>query len=102
MLVVTVGYKWGLALDFNYYAGAHTTLVHSNFGALGMRRFEVRKILATADGSTPPYQLIASLYFDDAKTFEAAVADQRGQAVLADIANFYPETPDVLVGEIWE
>ena len=102
MLVVTVGYKWGRALDFDYYAGVHAPLVHNNFGALGMRRFELRKILASADGSAPPYQLIVSLYFDDAKAFETALDDPRGRAVLDDIPNFYSESPDVLVGEVWE
>jgi uncharacterized protein (TIGR02118 family) len=102
MLVVTVGYKSGRPLDFSYYAGTHIQLVKTNFGALGMRSSEVRKVLASADGSTPPYQLITSLYWDDAATFEAASSDARFKEVLADIKNFYPEDPDILIGEVWE
>lgn len=101
MIAVTVCYKSGRKLDFAYYAGTHVPLVTENLKPLGMQSAEVRNVLAGGNG-TPPYQLIASLYFPDAKTFERATEDARWKAVVDDISNFYPEMPDVLVTEIWK
>lgn len=101
MIAITVCYKSGLPLDFQYYAGTHVPLVTQNLGPLGMRSAEIRKVLASGSGTTPPYQLIASLYFPDAQTFERATDDERWKAVVDDVKNFYPDMPDVLVTEIW-
>lgn len=100
MIAITVCYKSGRKLDFGYYTGTHVPLVMENLKPLGMQRAEVRNVLASGNGATPPYQLIASLYFPDAKTFEDATSDPRWKAVVDDIANFYPEAPDVLVTEV--
>lgn len=102
MIAITVCYKSGLRLDFDYYTGTHVPLVMNNLKPLGMQSAEVRKVLASGSGATPPYQLIASLYFPDAETFERTTNDERWKAVVADISNFYPDMPDVLVTEIWK
>ncbi len=102
MIAITVCYKSGLPLNFQYYEGTHVPLVTENLTPLGMTSTEVRKVLASGSASTPPYQLITSLYFPDAPTFERATSDERWKAVVADIANFYPDTPDLLVTEIWK
>lgn len=102
MIAITVCYKSGLRLDFEYYTGTHVPLVMNNLKPLGMQSAEVRKVLASGSSGTPPYQLIASLYFPDAQTFERAANDARWKAVVDDIANFYPEMPDVLITEIWK
>lgn len=102
MIAITVCYKSGRHLDFEYYAGTHMPLVMNNLTPLGMKSAEVRKVLASGDGTTPPYQLIASLYFPEAETFARTQADQRWKDVVADITNFYPEAPDVLVTELWK
>lgn len=101
MIAITVCYKSGVPLDFQYYAGTHVPLVTENLTPLGMKSAEIRKVLASGSGTTPPYQLIASLYFPDAQTFERATNDERWKAVVADIANFYSAAPDLLVTEIW-
>ncbi len=51
-------------------------------------------------GTPAPYQAITSLYFGDAAALEGAVKSAEGQAVVADIANFYDGMPDVMIGEI--
>lgn len=102
MVAITVCYKSDRPLDFAYYEGTHVPLVMENLTPLGMRSAEVRKVLASGSSATPPYQLIASLYFADAQTFERASDDGRWKSVVADIANFYPDTPDVMVTEVWQ
>jgi uncharacterized protein (TIGR02118 family) len=102
MIAITVCYKSERPLDFQYYAGTHVPLIAENLTPLGMRRAEVRKVLASGTSTVPPYQLILSLYFADAGTFERASNDDRWKAVLDDIPNFYPDQPDVLVTEVWE
>ena len=57
-------------------------------------------ILGTPTGTPAPYQAITSLYFGDAAALEGAVKSAEGQAVVADIANFYDGMPDVMIGEI--
>lgn len=101
MIAITVCYKSDRPLDFQYYSGTHVPLVTENLTPLGMQSAEVRKVLASGSSATPPYQLITSLYFPDAQTFERATDDERWKAVVADIANFYPDDPDVMVTEIW-
>jgi uncharacterized protein (TIGR02118 family) len=101
MVAITVCYKSDRALDFAYYEGTHVPLVMDNLTPIGMRSAEIRKVLASGSSATPPYQLITSLYFEDAQTFERVSGDERWKAVVADIANFYPDTPDVMVTEVW-
>jgi uncharacterized protein (TIGR02118 family) len=100
MIAVTVCYKSGRRLDFGYYSGSHMPLVMQNLKPLGMQSSEVRNVLASGNGATPPYQLITTLYYPDAKAFEKTTEDPRWKAVVDDIANFYPEMPDVLVTEV--
>lgn len=100
MIAVTVCYKSDRKLDFAYYTGTHVPLVMNNLKPLGLHSAEVRNVLASGSGGTPPYQLIASLYFPDAQTFEKTTEDPRWKAVVDDIGNFYPEMPDVLVTEV--
>lgn len=100
MIAITVCYKSGRKLDFAYYEGTHVPLVLNNLTPLGLKSAEVRKVLASGDGTTPPYQLMTSLYFTDVETFEHTQTDRRWKDVVADIGNFYPEAPDVLVTEI--
>jgi uncharacterized protein (TIGR02118 family) len=100
MVAITVCYKSDRPLNFEYYSGTHVPLLMQNLTPLGMERAEVRKVLASGSSATPPYQLIASLYFADAQTFERVAADERWKAVVADIAGFYPDAPDVMVTEI--
>lgn len=65
MIAITVCYKSGRKLDFAYYEGTHVPLVLNNLTPLGLKSAEVRKVLASGDGTTPPYQLMTSLYCTD-------------------------------------
>jgi uncharacterized protein (TIGR02118 family) len=97
MIVLTVCYEAGTPLDTEYYYGTHMPLVKK---LNGLRRAEARKILGTPMNNPARYQLIASLYFDDAAALGAAMGSPDGQALAADVGNFYKGEPDFMIGEV--
>jgi uncharacterized protein (TIGR02118 family) len=99
MIVLTVCYESGTDLDLDYYYGTHMPLVRK-LDSQGLRRAEARKILGTPMGNTAPYQLIASLYFDNAAALGAAMGSAQGRALAADVGNFFKGEPDFMIGEV--
>lgn len=100
MIVATVLYRTGVEFDQGYYDTKHMQLVKDKLTPLGMQRYEVRKVLGTADGSTPSYQVIFSMYFDSMDAFQAAMQHPDLGLVAGDIPNFYKANPEILVGEV--
>lgn len=100
MIALTACYPAGTPLDRDYYFAKHLPLVDAQLKPVGLRRSEIRTVAATADGSPPPYQLIASLYFDDLAAVQAGLASENGQAVVADIANFFGGAPVIMLAEV--
>jgi uncharacterized protein (TIGR02118 family) len=71
-----------------YYASTHVPLAHK---IPNLQRYERAKIVATPDGSEPPYALptgIAGLYFEDMEQMQHSIASEEGQATVADLQNF--------------
>ena len=68
-----------------YYANTHVPLV---LRIPNLRRFEPARIVATPDGSEPPYYRIGELYFGDVAQMQAGFSSDEGQAVVADMQNF--------------
>jgi uncharacterized protein (TIGR02118 family) len=54
----------------------------------GVQRLVNNHVLASADGSPPPYDLIGEAWFSSAEAMQAAYAGPEGQAVMADVPNF--------------
>ena len=100
MITLTVCYKSGLRFDADYYLDKHMSLTSEKLESHGLKRTEVRKILGTPMGTPAPYQIITTLYFGDAAALEGAFTSAEGQAVVADIANFYDGMPDLMIGEV--
>ena len=100
MIALTVCYKSGLRFDADYYRSKHMPLTEEKLGSHGLKSAEVREILCTPMGTLAPYQAITTLYFGDAAALEGGLKSAEGQAVVADIANFYDGAPDVMIGEI--
>jgi uncharacterized protein (TIGR02118 family) len=71
------------ALD-QYYEQTHTPFVHK---IPGLRRLEVTRIVATADGGRPPYYGVALLTFDGPEEAQASLQSVQGQAVVQDLAH---------------
>jgi uncharacterized protein (TIGR02118 family) len=98
--VISVCYKYGVRLDEQYYLTKHVPLVERIWGPQGLERIEVRKLTAAADGSTPPYQIIFSMYFPSPETFQAALQQPASAGVMNDIKNYYDGAPEIFVGEV--
>ena len=54
----------------------------------GLRKYIQNHALAAPDGTPPPYDGFAELWFDDPQALEQALASPEGQAVVADTENF--------------
>jgi uncharacterized protein (TIGR02118 family) len=87
-------------MDVDYYLTKHVPIVAKVWGAQGMERAEIRKLTAAADGSTPPYQIIASVYFPSLEAFQAVLQHPSNEAVMTDIKNYYDGMPDIFFGEV--
>src|ERR671917_1960852 len=68
-----------------HYANTHVPLVKT---IPNLQRFEPAKVVATPDGSEPPYYRIAELYFEDMEQMQQSLASEEGQATVADVQNF--------------
>jgi uncharacterized protein (TIGR02118 family) len=80
-----------------YYANTHVPLVKK---IPTLQRFEAAKVVATPDGSEPPYYRIAELYFEDVEQMQAGLASDEGQAMAADAQNFATGGLTLFVSEI--
>lgn len=100
MAVISICYKHGVRMDEQYYLSTHVPIVARVWGAQGLERAEIRKLTAAADGSPPPYQMIASVYFPSIETFQAALQHPSNTEVMDDIKNYYDGMPDIFFGEV--
>ena len=75
-----------------YYANTHLPLVESVPNA---RRLETARVVATPDGSEPPYYRIAELYFESMEQMQASLSTPEGQRLVEDI--FKLPTGEVMV-----
>ena len=68
-----------------YYVNNHVPLVEK---IPNLRQFEAGKVIATPDGSEPPYYWIADLYFESVEQVQSSMGSSEGQAAAEDIQNF--------------
>ncbi|MFL6428038.1 MAG: EthD family reductase [Acidobacteriaceae bacterium] len=100
MAVLRVCYKPGVRFDEAYYLTRHLPLAESVIGPHGLIGVEVVKVNATADGSTPPYQLMFTAHFASEAALRNALQDPQMPQVMNDVRNFYGGVPDILTGEV--
>jgi uncharacterized protein (TIGR02118 family) len=84
-LTVLYGQPKDPAAFERYYLDTHTPIA---LKIKGVRRFEIARVTAMADGSPPPYFRIADVYFDDLAALQKALGSPEGQAAAGDLANF--------------
>ena len=99
MTVLRVCYKHGVRFDESYYISKHLPLVDGIIGA-AVKNIEVVKLTSAGDGSTPPFQVMFSAYFDSPAALQNARQNPRMPEVLADVQNFYDGMPELLIGEV--
>ena len=80
-----------------HYASTHVSLVEK---IPNLQRFEPAKVVATPDGSEPPYYRIGELYFEDMGQMQAGLGSEEGQAVTADFQNFATGGVTLLISEV--
>jgi uncharacterized protein (TIGR02118 family) len=79
-----------------YYAESHMPLVAK---MPRVRRAEAAKVIATPDGSQPPYYRIFEFWFDSLDDMQFAFGSAEGQAIIADVANFATGGLTILISE---
>jgi uncharacterized protein (TIGR02118 family) len=80
-----------------YYAEAHMPLVTK---MPRVRRAEAARVIATPDGSKPPYYRVFEFWFDSLDDMQFAFGSSEGQAIIADVANFATGGLTILISEI--
>ena len=65
-----------------------------------LQRFEPARVVATPDGSEPPYYLIGELYFEDIEQVQASLSSNEGKAVVADMQNFATGGVTMLISDL--
>ena len=80
-----------------HYANTHVPLVRK---IPNLQRFEAAKVVATPDGSEPPYHRIGERYFEDVEQMQSGLSSDEGQAVSADFQNFATGGVTLLISEV--
>lgn len=88
MYCVSVAYpqKPGGTFDFEYYVQKHVPLVAGLVGTNAIKA-EVRKGIASADGSAAHFVCMANFWIKSVPEFQATLA-KHGKEILGDIPNF--------------
>ena len=84
-LTALYGHPTDPAAFEEYYANHHVPLVEK---IPNLRQFEAGKVIATPDGSEPPYYWIAEFWFESVEQLQSSLGSSEGQAAAEDIQNF--------------
>jgi uncharacterized protein (TIGR02118 family) len=100
--VITVLYpnSPGVSFDFDYYSKHHKTMIEKLYGR-GIKRYEVRRGLATPDNKAPPYIAVISITIGSQKLFDEAAA-KYSQRLVDDMKNFTNGVPVIQTDEVVE
>jgi uncharacterized protein (TIGR02118 family) len=60
----------------------------------------VARIIATPDGTEPPYYRIFEIYFDDMERLQSSLSTPEGQAPSSDIPNFATSEAKLFISEV--
>lgn len=101
MVLVSVMYPAGGRFDMDYYLGHHMPLVRERWSSLGLHEAKIVKGVATPDGGTPPFQVMALLTWDSQDAFAKAAA-AHGPEIFGDIPNFTDRQAQVQINEFPE
>ena len=85
--------------DLDYYLAKHMPLVGERFASHGIRGWRVTRFVGTPQGGKPLYNVMATMEFDTADQFRAALAAE-GSVVLGDVPNFSNKEPVIMIGDI--
>lgn len=100
MYCVSIAYPQtaGAHFDFSYYLERHIPMV-TRLLAGNCLNSQVRKGLATPDGSPPAFVCLATIWISSIDEFQATLA-QHGATIVGDIANFTDIQPLLQIDEV--
>ncbi len=78
-----------------YYREVHAVIASK---LPGLRRFTASWPAPGPDGAKPPYHVVATLCWDSAEEFQAALGSPEGEATRADMANFASAGVEIMTG----
>lgn len=93
-LTVLYGHPTDPAAFERHFADVHVPLVER---MPNLRRFEPARVVATPDGSAPPYYRVVELYFDSEDELQASMATPEGRAPGEDVPNYATGGATVLI-----
>ena len=96
-LTVLYGQPEDPAAFEGYYANTHMALVDK---IPNCQRYEAARIVATPDGTEPPYYRIFEMYFDDMERLQGSLSTPEGQAAPNDIPNFATGGAKIFISEV--
>ncbi len=99
MIKITVlyGHPDDPAAFERHFDDVHIPLVNA---MPNLRRFEKALVVATSDGSTPPYYRVVELYFDSEEELQASRATPEGRAPGEDVPNYATGGATVLIAVV--
>ncbi|WP_379141018.1 EthD family reductase [Paenibacillus sp. sgz500992] len=101
MIVLTFCYKRDIPFAENYYFNSHLpNLSRKTVLEMGASKYEVKKVLSSADGSSAPYSFIFNLYFESKDALETFISDPRIKVLQDDVSNYYIGKQDIFIEEI--
>ena len=84
--------------DFDYYKSNHIRLIKRLYGR-GIARIELRRGVATQDGSPIPYIAVVNIWIGSQQLFDEASA-KHAKELIADVPNFTNAHPVIQFDEI--
>jgi len=88
----------GGTFDFDYYTNKHIPMVAKYLGG-NAARAEVRKGVASPDGSAASFVCMANVWIKSVEEFQATL-EKHGQEIMGDIPNFTNIQPILQVDEV--
>ena len=90
--------KDGAQFDFEYYTTKHLPMGACYLGD-NVVKVEVRKGVASADGSAPPFVCVVNVWINSVEEFQSAMAEH-GEKLMSDIPNYTNIEPIMQVDEV--
>jgi uncharacterized protein (TIGR02118 family) len=84
--------------DFEYYKSHHIPLILRLYGR-GIAKIQLRRGVATQDGSPIPYVAVVNIWIGSQKVFDDASA-KHAKELIADVPNFTNAHPTIQIDEI--
>lgn len=99
---VTVLYenKPGSKFDMDYYLNTHMPLVSKSWQQYGLKGWEVQEFRPSPDGQVPPYQVQATLIWDNQEDLKKGLESPETPTVLGDVPNFTDLQPILMGGPV--